>query len=106
VNVAKRLVKVIPEKIKASLSGQVSVSFAQVEFARRRAQVSSSEEVKSYSNGTPSLVLSHHLLMKLFHSREKNEPNATIGKLNLNPPHLHSLQPKPKDFKGSIDADF
>jgi hypothetical protein len=50
--VAKKLVVVIPEEVEASSSGRVSVAFAQVEFAQRRAQVGSSEEVESYSDGT------------------------------------------------------
>src|SRR5271156_1647300 len=42
--VAKKLQVVIPEEVEASSSGRVSVAFAQVEFARRRAQVGSSEK--------------------------------------------------------------
>jgi hypothetical protein len=67
--VSSGLAKVIPEEIEAGSSGRVSVSFAQVELARRRAQVGSSGEViESYSDGTFSLVLSHHLLTEFLHS--------------------------------------
>jgi hypothetical protein len=44
----------------ASSSGRVSVAFAQVKFARRRAQVGCREEVESYSDGMFSLMLTHH----------------------------------------------
>jgi hypothetical protein len=48
---------VIPKEVEASSNGRVSVAFAEVEFARRRAQVGSSEEFESYSDGRFSLVL-------------------------------------------------
>lgn len=64
--VAKRLEVVIPEEVEASSSGRVSVAFAQVEFSRRGAQVGSREEAEGYSDGTFSLVLTHHLLTELF----------------------------------------
>lgn len=65
--VAKKLQVVIPEEAEASSSGRVSVPFAQVEFARRRAQVGCSEEVERYSDGTFSLAPTHHLLTELFY---------------------------------------
>ena len=62
VGVAKRLLKVIPEEIEASSSGRVSAAFVEVEFAQRRAQVSRTEEVKSYSDGMFRLILIHNPL--------------------------------------------
>ena len=83
--VAKKSEVVIPEEVEASSSGRVSVAFAHVEFARRRAQVGSSEEVESYSNGMFSFSTYSPPIDRIISQRKGLRKTMTLM------PHLASL---------------
>jgi len=77
---------------------------------RLKSAVASSDEFEIYSAGTFTLVLTPPPIDRIILQRKKleesDDPDAAVGKFDLNPPRSYSPKSRPEDSEGPTNGHF